>query len=103
MADTTTPRYGLTKPEVGASTDTWGAKLNTDMDLIDTAVYAAKTPPGANTQVIYNNAGAFGANANLTYTGAILKTTGSLYAGLDDTYSQFRAVSGTTPSFLIRN
>ena len=54
MADTFTPNYNLTKPEVGGSRDSWGGKENENWDKIDAAlgVIAARPviPPGA---VIY--------------------------------------------------
>lgn len=65
MADTTTTNLLLTKPEVGASTDTWGTKINTDLDTID-ALFDA----GPVLKVTKGGTGAATASAARTNLGA---------------------------------
>ena len=73
MADSYTANLNLTKPEVGASRDTWGTKTNADWDAVDALFAAAGT--GTSVGLRVGSGKTLAVAGTLTLTGTATATT----------------------------
>lgn len=77
MADSTTPNYGLTLPEVGGSSGSWGTKLNSDNTIIDTTMKAISDAAVASSAAAQTTADAAQAAEFLLAPGTVVTASGA--------------------------